>query len=112
MGRVGADAQQQASESNFWVRYGRVSGRHGRFPQASAASELSVQEEGSPQSRWHLFIDSLKVGPKEQWLSLQYLPQHHKLSLSLYVSCAFQAADHLLEPRVSVCKLVSLCMGL
>lgn len=77
-GRVGAAAQQWASEGNLWIGCGRVSGRHRRFPWANAASELAMQGEGSTQARWHLFIDSPKGRPKEQWLSLQYLPQCHK----------------------------------
>lgn len=39
------------------------------------------------------------------------LPEVTQLSLSPYVSCAFQAADLLLEPRVSVCEQLNLCAG-
>lgn len=39
------------------------------------------------------------------------LPEITQLSLSSYVSCASQAADLPLEPRVSVCEQMNLCAG-
>lgn len=78
----------------------------GQFHLANVDLELAMWEEVSTQVKWCLSVDCTRGGPKKEqwWLSLysSLCSNATQLSVFLYVSCTYQAADPPLELRMNV----------